>query len=789
MKHENYSIIWIQATNRESLEQAYLHIAKQLGISGYEEDKANIKRIVQAYLSKKDAGQWILVFDNVDDFGIWIGKSEEGSSRLIDYLPTSKEGSIIFITRNSKTAVKFARRNIIRVPEMDENMAIQLLEKCLVNQSLFNNRQDTAALLAELTHLPLAIVQVAGYINENGITFADYIALLAKQEKETIDLLSEGFDDQWRYDYTKNPAAVTWLISFEQIRRRDPFAADYLLFMACVDPKNVPQLLLPSSQSPKTEIDAIGTLAAYSFVSKRPLDPVSDIHRLVRLAARNWLRKEKKLSRLTGEAMARVAEMLADRGDENGFEWRMHLPHVNYVLGSDLVEENGKDKTNMMWKYGMCLYDDGRYNEAEKLFEQVMETKKRVLGEEHPDTLLIMHNLALMFWIHGQWKEAEELEVQIMAIQQKMLGEEHPLTLTSMANLASTFLGQREWGKAEELFMQVIETQKRVLGKDHPSTLASMGNLASIYRRQCRWKDIEELQVRALEMCNKVLGGEHRSTLISMNNLASTYMSQLRWKEAEELQVKGLKTCKRTLGEKDFSTLATMNNLAFIFRGLGQVEEAINLMEECVRLWTVVFDADHPYTLFSSTALERWKTEREKKKIADAPLPPGWERREEGSTGRTYYVNHNTRISTYNDPRRNSGRFSFLEWHISEPVRTEEQPVRTEEQPVRAEEQDAEKIADVNRLPSGWEQRVTRKGRQYFVDHNTRTTTWVDPRTGRRSAKPLHTKGQHASNNWRQRLLRLGVRKETAELASPVMTSPTPEREVANATNNPSASK
>jgi len=333
IKHENCSVIWIQANSRESLEQAYLHIAKQLRIPGYEEDKANVKRIVQAHLSKKDAGRWLLVFENADDVDIWIGKSEEGSSRLIDYLPRSKEGSIIFITRNSKTAVKFARRNIIRVPEMDENTAVQLLEKCLVNQSLINNRQDTTALLAELTHLPLAIVQVAGYINENGITLADYIARLAKQEKEMIDLLSEGFDDYWRYDYIKNPVAVTWLISFEQIRRRDPFVADYLLFMACVDSKNIPRSLFPSSKSPKTEIDAIRTLAAYSLVSERPSDPVIDIHRLAHLAARNWLRKEKMLSRLTGEAMARVAEMLKDSGNENGFVWRIYLPHVNYVLG------------------------------------------------------------------------------------------------------------------------------------------------------------------------------------------------------------------------------------------------------------------------------------------------------------------------------------------------------------------------------------------------------------------------------------------------------------------------
>ena len=71
-----------------------------------------------------------------------------------------------------------------------------------------------------------------------------------------------------------------------------------------------------------------------------------------------------------------------------------------------------------------------------------METSKRVLGEEHPDTLTSMANLASTFWNQGRWKEAEELEVQVMETFKRVLGEEHPDTLTSMANLAFTFKAQ-----------------------------------------------------------------------------------------------------------------------------------------------------------------------------------------------------------------------------------------------------------------------------------------------------------------------------------------------------------
>ena len=65
----------------------------------------------------------------------------------------------------------------------------------------------------------------------------------------------------------------------------------------------------------------------------------------------------------------------------------------------------------------------------------VMETRKRVLGEEHPDTLVSMNNLVSTYWSQGRWKEAEMLGVLVMETRKRVLGEEHPDTLTSIANL------------------------------------------------------------------------------------------------------------------------------------------------------------------------------------------------------------------------------------------------------------------------------------------------------------------------------------------------------------------
>ncbi|KAF7725614.1 hypothetical protein EC973_009493 [Apophysomyces ossiformis] len=89
------------------------------------------------------------------------------------------------------------------------------------------------------------------------------------------------------------------------------------------------------------------------------------------------------------------------------------------------------------------------------------------------------------------------------------------------------------------------------------------------------------------------------------------------------------------------------------------------------------------------------------------PLPPGWEMRTTAE-GRPYFVDHNTRTTTWVDPRRQQyistiGPGSNLEVQV--------QPV-----------------SQLGPLPSGWEMRLTNTGRVYFVDHNTKTTTWDDPR-------------------------------------------------------------
>jgi tetratricopeptide (TPR) repeat protein len=606
--HKGCLVFWIPATDSESLYHAYVDVAQQLNIPGCNEKDVDVRRLVQQHLSQNSTTQWLIVFDNADDIEMWTGTPDHPnhSTRLIDCLPKSKQGSIVFTTRDRKAAVKLAQQqNMMEVRELDTNLAKRLLQKSLVHCDVTDSDGDSDVLLEKLANLPLAIIQASAYINENGITIPEYLSLFDEQETDIVELLSEDFEDSGRYSSIKNPVATTWLISFERILQHDQLAADYLSFMACIEPKDIPLSLLPAGPSRKKEIDALGTLDAYSFITSRPRERSLDLHRLVHLTTRNWLKKRGLMNDWLARSLAQLILAFPKIKHENRVVWREYLAHALYLLSIDDVEKYSVDWSKLAWKVGQCLSYDGRYKDAGELYLRTLETRKKALGEEHKDTLNTMSELATIHRHQGRLEDAEQLGLQVIEKMKAVLGEEHTDTLTSINNLALVYTLQKRWEEAEKLHLRVLEIRKRTLGEEHSLTLSSKHNLALTYSKQRRLEEAEKLDLHVVEIRKRVLGGDHPDTLLSLNNLALTYKSQGRYEEAERLQVLDMRT--RILGETHPDTLMSMNNLAVMRHNQGRDKEAIELMERCVNLRKDKLGLHHPYTKNSIRWLEIWR--------------------------------------------------------------------------------------------------------------------------------------------------------------------------------------
>ena len=67
---------------------------------------------------------------------------------------------------------------------------------------------------------------------------------------------------------------------------------------------------------------------------------------------------------------------------------------------------------------------------------RALETRKRVLGEEHPHTLLSMGNLAHTLYAQNQKDIAKQLMTNVVKCCTEKIGADHPDTLDSMSTLS-----------------------------------------------------------------------------------------------------------------------------------------------------------------------------------------------------------------------------------------------------------------------------------------------------------------------------------------------------------------
>ncbi|XP_066122550.1 NEDD4-like E3 ubiquitin-protein ligase WWP1 isoform X3 [Saccopteryx bilineata] len=131
------------------------------------------------------------------------------------------------------------------------------------------------------------------------------------------------------------------------------------------------------------------------------------------------------------------------------------------------------------------------------------------------------------------------------------------------------------------------------------------------------------------------------------------------------------------------------------------------------------------------------------------PLPPGWERRVD-DRGRVYYVDHNTRTTTWQRPTLESVR-DFEQWQ-SQRSQLQGALQQFNQRYLYSASMLAAENDPYGPLPPGWEKRVDSTDRVYFVNHNTKTTQWEDPRTqGLQNEEPL-------PEGWEIRYTREGVR-------------------------------
>jgi tetratricopeptide (TPR) repeat protein len=637
------SVFWVHASNIDRFRQSYASIAEKFNIPGHDDPEADVLLLVSNWLEQQTMMRWLMIIDNADDMDMFFSNKlkqddpDEGSQttaalisgNLARYIPDCNHGSILITTRDKKVGVRICQGlSPIEINKMTDDEAHQLVQRIISTQKI--SMKETVRLLSKLEHLPLALAQAASFIQENDISIDDYVQLLDESDSAFIDQLSESFETVGRDSETPHAVTATWIISFEQIRRKEPFISDILSFLSFFHFQAIPRVFVEDCYQQRYQeqaeggtlttavlIKALGTLKAFSFISEAG-DKSLTMHRLVQLVTQKWVVNEGQADEFANSAMKIMSDKFPPE-KFNQFNIReicmRYLPHANSVLAKNRIGlDNDLYVASLLGRLLGYFLFKGEKDKAEELGLQATAMFKRALGEDHEYTIRCMGNLAEVYRRQSRYQEAEVLGMQSLEKYKAVLGEEDPNTLRIMGNLALTYREQGRWQESEVLQKQANETFKRVMGEDHPDTLNSLMSLALLSQCQGRLGEAEALLVGILERSKTVLGVEHHITMCCMSNLAMVYGRQNRLKEAENLGIQAMEIKKRLLGEEHPDTLTNISNLAHTYYDQGLLEKAEDLGVRLIEVERRVLGEDHEITLISSSNLisvyrgqNRWK--------------------------------------------------------------------------------------------------------------------------------------------------------------------------------------
>ncbi|KAF8961379.1 hypothetical protein BDZ97DRAFT_1208591 [Flammula alnicola] len=597
-------IFYIDATSEQTLQADLKAITP-----------GNVEQSVGAslrWLASQHDRNWLLLFDNADDVKLNLRK----------FFPSCESGNILVTTRNPELRIHAAGKDAVaRVAGMNCEDAKCLLLQLSREEQSDENKKLAELIVEELHYFALAVSQAGAFIHCRS-SLSEYRELYQHERDNLLQNKEVQGEDQyglavyatWRLSYDKlNQSAQTFLqicsiLHHEGISEQifEKAALSDLQLEDSELQNEVTQLL---NQLGKQDSHwnswvfrkIVRQLASYSLIECDRQNRTYSIHPLVQHWSGITMEKDRYLMQKC--ILSIIGLSISWRFDDSDYKYRRTLlQHINNSIASIKLEEISLSVASHI---ALVYFEQGHWNDAEGLDMVVMEKRKQLLGDDHPQTLASMANLASTYRNQGRWNDAEVLEVVAMEKRKRVLGDDHPDTLTIMANLATTYSDQGCWKDAEALEVVVMEKSKHVLGDDHPDTLTIMGNLAATYRKQGHWNDAEVLEVEVMEKSKQLLGDDHPQTLTSMANLASTYRNQGRWNDAEVLEVEVMEKSKQLLGDDHPQTLTSMANLAATYGNQGHWNDAEALEVMVMEKRKRVLGDDHPDTLMIMANLAR----------------------------------------------------------------------------------------------------------------------------------------------------------------------------------------
>jgi eukaryotic-like serine/threonine-protein kinase len=262
------------------------------------------------------------------------------------------------------------------------------------------------------------------------------------------------------------------------------------------------------------------------------------------------------------------------------------------------------DHISALFDLAQCYEAQGRYGEAEPMLIRVIDALRRLNGTDDHEVAGARRVLGLLYRNQGRIRQAEGVLAEVLRIRERIGGNDSLFTAESKRDLGITlqFLDRLE--EAEVLLVDALETVQRLNGESHSTAMTIMTDLATVYDLRGRGEEAIQMYIRSLEVTARVYGEEHRHTLAARFNLGFTYLEHGNTVLAEPILRQTAEGARRTLGVAHVETI----QMIFIHgdaclrlddaRRGTLYHEGVAIMEEALGHYRSFIQLEHPYLIY-----------------------------------------------------------------------------------------------------------------------------------------------------------------------------------------------
>ncbi|MBL7133054.1 MAG: ATP-binding protein [Phycisphaerae bacterium] len=545
-------ILWVRSEQPAQLAGDYAALAEALNLP--EKDAAEQEQTIAAVRSwlEQNTG-WLAIFDNVPE-----------PSSLDGYLPRPQTGAVIITSRHGAWRGT-AEPLEVKVLPPKESIAF------LKHRTGREDDADAGALADMLGHLPLALEQAAAYVEENGVSFGQYLEIFKKHQK---DILRRKVTTS---DYGKS-AATTWEVSFRKLR---PEAADLLNLCAFLAPDDIPldliakgaeflpKRLAKAVSDKKSFAECVGQLTRYSLVT-RGNDAIS-VHRIVQAVVRDRLSLAQRKS--WAAAGVKICNRAYPFESEDVRTWgacRRLLPHALAAAGHAEAHQVALEEASRLLNHvGLYLRGRAEFAQAKEVIGRALKIHEKAYGKNHPNVATSVNNLGSVLSDLGDRAGAKKCFERALKIDEKAYGKHHPNVATSVNNLGSVLRALGDLPQAKKCFKRALKIDEDAFGPDHPKVAISVNNIGSVFYDLGDLEGAKKCVERALKIDEKAYGKDHPSVALRVNNLGDVLKNLGNSAGAKKCYERALGIFRKFLGEDHPHTQAVRDNLA-VLKGSGR---------------------------------------------------------------------------------------------------------------------------------------------------------------------------------------------------------------------------